>query len=395
MGARFFVNMTSEGEVGGPVQQQLLWISVLRAVENRVPYVRAGNTGISAFIDPLGRRRSVLRDERGQTIGVAGVHVDRLWLGPPGQTLYARSRDAFAKACLAATLVLLGFALLPARWGRLGARAAMVAALAMAATAPSCGRAVALGDDSRDPAEALARGRRLCEQARYSEAISELKVSCASLEACSAALDLAGQTFYRLGDYEEGADFYRQVIRRHPQLEAKASDHLGFFLVKSGEVGEGLSAYRTSVRLEPSARSHAKLGSVLVRLEDFPAAMQAYEDALRLDPSDGDLKYELASVMRSMGDLDGARLLLEEVVRTQPDHPLAWTLLGWVELMQEDQAAAAEALHRALSVSPDSLQARYLLARLALRADRGAEARRWLAEILRIEETLGRGPRED
>ncbi len=111
LGARFFVNITSEGLVGGPIQEQLLRISILRAVENRVPYVRAGNTGISGFIDAEGRVRSVLRGRRGGTIDDAGVLVAELLLSPPRTTVYARSRDAFVKLFVAATLILLVWSL--------------------------------------------------------------------------------------------------------------------------------------------------------------------------------------------------------------------------------------------------------------------------------------------
>ena len=99
-GARFFVHMTSEGRVGGPMQKQLLRMSVIRAVENRISYVRAGNTGISGFIDPAGRIQSVLRGRRGKLIYDQGVHIDRVPLSDAGVTLYARSHDAFAKLCL-------------------------------------------------------------------------------------------------------------------------------------------------------------------------------------------------------------------------------------------------------------------------------------------------------
>ena len=55
IGADFFLNITSEGLVGGPVQEQLLRIAMLRAIENRMSYVRVGNTGISGVIDATGR----------------------------------------------------------------------------------------------------------------------------------------------------------------------------------------------------------------------------------------------------------------------------------------------------------------------------------------------------
>lgn len=55
-GAAFFVNLTNDawfGDTSAPYQH--LAMSVFRAVENRVPLLRAANTGFSAIIDPYGR----------------------------------------------------------------------------------------------------------------------------------------------------------------------------------------------------------------------------------------------------------------------------------------------------------------------------------------------------
>ncbi len=57
MGAQFFVNITNDGwtrAYNGHMQH--FAASVFRAVENGVWYVRAGNTGYTAVIDPMGRR---------------------------------------------------------------------------------------------------------------------------------------------------------------------------------------------------------------------------------------------------------------------------------------------------------------------------------------------------
>lgn len=53
-GARFFVNLTSEGWLGWAVSNNQMGANVLRAVEHRVGLVRVGNTGPSGFIAPSG-----------------------------------------------------------------------------------------------------------------------------------------------------------------------------------------------------------------------------------------------------------------------------------------------------------------------------------------------------
>lgn len=55
-GAYFMINITNEGWFGETAAPyQFLMMCVFRAVENRVPLVRAANTGVSCFIDRYGR----------------------------------------------------------------------------------------------------------------------------------------------------------------------------------------------------------------------------------------------------------------------------------------------------------------------------------------------------
>lgn len=89
-GARFLVNITNDawfGKTSAPYQH--ISMAAFRAVENRVPIVRAANTGISAFIDQYGRiidpGELFTRQELIKEVAFDGA----------GQTFYSRYGDIF------------------------------------------------------------------------------------------------------------------------------------------------------------------------------------------------------------------------------------------------------------------------------------------------------------
>ena len=94
-GADFLVNITNDAwfaKSSSPYQH--FSASVFRAVENRVPLVRAANTGVSGFIAPSGR-----------IIYATGIFVDdarteELGFYSKKRTLYSRLGDVFVFICL-------------------------------------------------------------------------------------------------------------------------------------------------------------------------------------------------------------------------------------------------------------------------------------------------------
>lgn len=96
-GARMLVNPTSEGRVGTRLQLQMLRISAMRAVETRLPVVRAGNMGISAYVLPDGRLQHVVRGLRRQAVVFEpALGTERVRLAAPGQSPYVAIGDTFA-----------------------------------------------------------------------------------------------------------------------------------------------------------------------------------------------------------------------------------------------------------------------------------------------------------
>lgn len=384
-GARLLVNITSEGEAAGiGLQEQLLRICMLRAVENRIPYVRCGNTGISAFLDGQGRLRALLRGERGQAVSDAGVLIERALLNPAtGPTPYARSHDLFALTCLAVSILL-------ALGGLFGRRpaAAVAAAFAAVLLSTSCGVA------SSEPQVALARGGALLEEGRASAAVAELRRACEDEAACREALPQIADAFRQSRQAELASDVFGEIAERHPALAPGALAYRGYFRQDALDLEGAHDDFRRSLEEEPTASTWALLGSLRVRMDDYAGAVEAFREANRLDPLDVQVWYRLNRARWLSGAVDEAREGLEASVRDRPDHGPSWALLGRLRAASGDATGAEVAWQRALRADPSNIEARFMLARIALRAGRVGEARRWLREISTIEAGLGRGPAE-
>ncbi len=101
-GASLLLNLTNDawfGSSSGPYQH--FAITVFRAVENKKALLRAANTGISGFIDPVGRIQSTT------ALNQATTQTHRLPLMSTS-TAYTLMGDVFARLCLVAALFMGG-----------------------------------------------------------------------------------------------------------------------------------------------------------------------------------------------------------------------------------------------------------------------------------------------
>ncbi len=106
-GSRMLVNVTNDAWFDEQVApRQHMRNAVLRAVENRVPLVRAANTGVSCVIEPSGRVAAHLSDGERRTWREGVLWAD-VPVPPDGAplTFYARFGDMYGIACAAATVL--------------------------------------------------------------------------------------------------------------------------------------------------------------------------------------------------------------------------------------------------------------------------------------------------
>ena len=102
-GAGFLVNITNDawfGRTSAPYQH--LVMEAMRAVENRVPLLRAANTGFSAVVDWDGRVRA-----QTALYETAFLVAEVTW--PQVTTFYTIYGDVFARLCALGTVLMLGY----------------------------------------------------------------------------------------------------------------------------------------------------------------------------------------------------------------------------------------------------------------------------------------------
>jgi len=99
-GADFMVNMTNDAWFGrSSAAYQHAANSVFRAIENRRPFVRSANTGLSCFIDRLGVIYAKV-SYIGRDLNIDGNKTDMIALGAdPVLTFYTRFGDIFILGC--------------------------------------------------------------------------------------------------------------------------------------------------------------------------------------------------------------------------------------------------------------------------------------------------------
>ncbi len=107
--AQLLINLTNDGwfqKSAGSAQH--LANAVFRTVENRRPMVRAANTGVTAFISPLGRVTAQFEDPFGEGVLTGVVPVPPPHTRP---TFYTQYGEFFSQSCAALSAALLALAL--------------------------------------------------------------------------------------------------------------------------------------------------------------------------------------------------------------------------------------------------------------------------------------------
>ena len=149
---------------------------------------------------------------------------------------------------------------------------------------------------------------------------------------------------------------------------------------------ESLTAVIQSPGADAATRGEAygEMGMLLMAAGLFDAAETHLQQAQTLAPDDLRWPYYLGHLHKTNGELDDSAAAFNEVLRIQPDDPLALLALGDVYLLQGRPELAEPLFEAQRAMQPDSVVAHVGIGRGALATNDYARAVEFLEEGLRL-----------
>ena len=196
-----------------------------------------------------------------------------------------------------------------------------------------------------------------------------------------------GCTLRNLGSIEEAARSYESALALNPEYVEPL-----FFLARiresQGRLEEAASAYERVLRLRPQPapstigyKAYLHLGLLLERLERWQDAAAVYRARTDLSPSDGEAWFRQGLVLERINQLTEAEACYTKAAQYRSHDVQTWLSLADLRHRRQDVAGTAEALSRALALSPDRRDVRLRLVESLYAAGRSAEALAHVREL--------------
>jgi len=156
----------------------------------------------------------------------------------------------------------------------------------------------------------------------------------------------------------EGACAALRPMARETRVDAAALNLLGICESELNHKDAAEVAFLSALRVAPdSIPVHENIGLLYFNSGNYEPAKRYLAKAVALGSTEPGVAFSLAaSEVRTGEETQGLGLLLklEEPLRRQPAY---WAERGWVELRQENPAAAAVSFGRALALAPEDVRA--------------------------------------
>lgn len=221
----------------------------------------------------------------------------------------------------------------------------------------------------------------------YSAAAAEAEKALAISPNNSQALLLRHDAYRQLGDREKAAEA-AEALREHGDVSVAAGRVFteGMTEYRSGNIDIAEEKFAQAAELDPTmVNAYLMLGSVALSRGEPGRADAMAEKALGLDPGNTNALKIRYDARRGLGDDEGARRALEDLVEADPGWAADELFNHAVELYNNDEMAnAAAALEQVVEAHPEDAKARYLLGMASYNLGDMAAAREHLEAFVEL-----------
>jgi tetratricopeptide (TPR) repeat protein len=181
--------------------------------------------------------------------------------------------------------------------------------------------------------------------------------------------------------FAEAIPYFRESARVTNGFNARAG--LASALANAGQLDEAQKIMEELERQQPNEWvPHSQLGWVLDKRKQLDAALAEYLEAERLGPEFATSHRELCDLYQEMKRYDQAIQEGEMATQLAPRDASAYVCLAKAYDASDDAASAMTACRKAISISPDLVDAHYELGKLLLKAGNKAEGRTELQRVV-------------
>lgn len=216
---------------------------------------------------------------------------------------------------------------------------------------------------------------RLLEQSgQLSEALGEYYRVLALDPLATDLLIRISQVCAQLGDHARSQEFAERALSHAPE-DPRALWLLGAARFSTGHAAEALAPLERACELDSMQaevlRTTARVAESLRRPD---VAERAWRRLLWIDDDDAEAWFQVAAAQARRSDFSGADASLERAVDLNPMRPGLLFLWGWVKENLDDGPAAIELYQHHLEVHEDDTPTRRRLVGLLMRMDRPRDA---------------------
>ena len=202
------------------------------------------------------------------------------------------------------------------------------------------------------------------QQGQFNQSIHYLGAYLEKVPNHVPALKLYGASLLRAQELDRAVEALKKAVAAAPE-DPQLLALLGGAYLAAGQGVEGLQYLERAAEIAPDAAAvHAQLAVGHLVMGDASQAASALENAV--DLGQGLIQADVLLVLAQLksGAIDKAHTAAQTLADKQPDQPIAFNLLGAVQLAKKQPEVARASFNKALQLNQDFHPARINLARL-------------------------------